>query len=223
MASINSSQCKQAKKPISVFPITGGSALEPATKKQKKDFERRVSHIGVQGPHVRTIWSHVSIVFTQDDFRLRDYPHNGAMVINCAIGGYIIHNVLVDNGSAADILTAKAFEKMGLAQQDLQPSDSPLCGFGGNKFEALGKIKQTVCFGEGKNTRAEEATFDVVDIDYPYNAIIGRPTLNAFEAVVHSAYLVMKIPSRYNVITVFGSQEEARKKQKKAGHHNASE
>ena len=35
--------------------------------------------------------------------------------------------------------------------------------------------------------------------------------MNAFEAVLHSAYLVMKIPSKYEVITIFGSQEDARK------------
>ena len=28
-----------------------------------------------------------------------------------------------------------------------------------------------------------------------YNAIIGRGTLNAFEAILHPAYLCMKIPS----------------------------
>jgi hypothetical protein len=32
-------------------------------------------------------------------------------------------------------------------------------------------------------------------MEYPYNAIIGRGTLNAFEAILHPAYLCMKIPS----------------------------
>jgi hypothetical protein len=36
-----------------VFPITGGSSLEPANKKQKKEAQRRV-HVGVQGPFVRS-------------------------------------------------------------------------------------------------------------------------------------------------------------------------
>ena len=53
--------------------------------------------------------------------------------------------------------------------------------------------------------------FDVVEVDYPYNAILGRPTLNAFEAVLHPAYLAMKIPSTYQAITIFESQEDARK------------
>jgi hypothetical protein len=48
-------------------------------------------------------------------------------------------------------------------------------------------------------------------MDYPYNAIIGRRTLNAFEAVLHPAYLCMKIPSDQGPIAVHGSQEAARR------------
>jgi hypothetical protein len=43
------------------------------------------------------------------------------------------------------------------------------------------------------------------------NAIIGRGTLNAFEAILHPAYLCMKIPSEQGPIAVHGSQEAARK------------
>jgi hypothetical protein len=46
---------------------------------------------------------------------------------------------------------------------------------------------------------------------YPYNAIIGRGTLNAFEAILHLAYLCMKIPSKQVPIAIHGSQEAARR------------
>jgi hypothetical protein len=61
------------------------------------------------------------------------------------------------------------------------------------------------------NTRTEQVVFDIIDMEYPYNAIIGRGTLNAFEAILHPAYLCMKIPSEQGPITVHGSQEAARK------------
>jgi hypothetical protein len=48
-------------------------------------------------------------------------------------------------------------------------------------------------------------------MDYPYNAIIGRGTLNAFEAILHPAYLCMKIPSDKGSIAMHGSQEAARR------------
>jgi hypothetical protein len=53
--------------------------------------------------------------------------------------------------------------------------------------------------------------FKVVDMDFSYNAIIGRGTLNIFEAVLHSTYLCMKITSNKEVISVHGSQEAARR------------
>jgi hypothetical protein len=48
-------------------------------------------------------------------------------------------------------------------------------------------------------------------MEYPYIAIIGRGTLNAFEAILHPAYFCMKIPSEQGPITVHGSQEAARR------------
>jgi hypothetical protein len=81
-----------------VFPITGGSSSEPTKKKQKKEAQRRVQHVGVQGPFVRSKWSHIPITFSQEDLQLKDYPHNDAMVISCVIKGFLVHNVLVDTG-----------------------------------------------------------------------------------------------------------------------------
>jgi hypothetical protein len=76
---------------------------------------------------------------------------------------------------------------------------------------ALGKITMPITFGYVHNTRTEQVVFDIVDMDYPYNAIIGRGTLNAFDAIPHPTYLCMKIPSDQGPIAVHGSQEAARR------------
>jgi hypothetical protein len=98
--------------PKFVLPITGGSCSEPANKKHKKEAQRRVQHVGVQGPFIKSRWSHIPITFSQEDLQLKDYPHNDAMVISCVIKGFLVHNVLVDTGSATDIIFAKAFRQM---------------------------------------------------------------------------------------------------------------
>jgi hypothetical protein len=48
-------------------------------------------------------------------------------------------------------------------------------------------------------------------MEYPYNAIVGRGKLNAFEAILHPAYLCMKLPSEQGPISVHRSQEAARR------------
>jgi hypothetical protein len=76
---------------------------------------------------------------------------------------------------------------------------------------ALGKITIPITFGYVHNTRTEQVVFDIVDMDYPYNAIIGRGTLNAFEAILHPTYMCMKIPSDQGPIAVHESQVAARR------------
>jgi hypothetical protein len=44
---------------------------------------------------------------------------------------------------------------------------------------------------------------------YPYNAIMGRDSINKFEAAIHGLYLCMKIPGPQGVITVYGNQQTA--------------
>jgi hypothetical protein len=106
---------------------------------------------------------------------------------------------------------AKAFRQIQEPEDKIHDATHPLCGFGGRQIVALGKITMSVTFGYVHNTRTEQIVFDIVDMEYPYNVIIGRGTLNAFEAILHSAYLCMKIPSEQGPIVVHGSQEAARK------------
>jgi hypothetical protein len=76
---------------------------------------------------------------------------------------------------------------------------------------ALDKITMPITFGYVHNTKTKQVVFDIIDMDYPYNAIIRQGTLNAFEAILHPAYLCMKIPSDQDPIVVHGSQEAARR------------
>jgi hypothetical protein len=133
------------------------------------------------------------------------------MVISCVIKGFLVHNVLIDICSAADIIFAKALRQMQETGDKIQDAMHPLCGFGGKQITSLCKISMSVTFGYIHSTRTEKIVFDIVDMEYPYNAIVGRGTSNAFKDVLHPTYLCMKIPSNQGPISIYGSQEAARR------------
>jgi hypothetical protein len=80
----------------------------------------------------------------------------------------------------------------------------------------------SVSFGTPQNPRIEYVTFDVVNMLYPYNAISERGLLNTFEVAMHSGYLCLKILATFGVITIFGSQKDAKNIEKgfMPGHKN---
>jgi hypothetical protein len=108
------------------MPISGDSALEFETKKERKHYFREVRNICVEGRVERTRWSHISITFSEEDVKLHGFPHNDALVIEANIASWTLGKLLVDNGSSADIIFADAFNKMGLSKDLLQPPDTPL-------------------------------------------------------------------------------------------------
>jgi hypothetical protein len=48
-----------------------------------------------------------------------------------------------------------------------------------------------------------------VEVNLPFNAIIGRPALYQFMAIAHYGYLVLKMPSPSGVLTVRGDRPAA--------------
>jgi hypothetical protein len=150
---------------------------------------------------VQTKWSHVPITFDARDVDLRSVPHADAIVMNCRVAGWDLHKVLVNNGSQADIIFLHAFDRIGISHSLLKPADNPLYGFGGKGTFPIGKIDLSLSFGTVPNERSEQITFDIVDMVYPYNAIMGRGSINKFEAA---------IPGPQGMITVYGDQQVAR-------------
>jgi hypothetical protein len=106
-----------------------------------------VNHVAVEGPIIRTKWSHVQITFTEANIKLTSFPHTNAIVITAHIDKWNVMRVLVDNGNQVEILFFSTFEQMGFNKKQLKEASKPLYGFGGKKIELVGSISLPVSFG----------------------------------------------------------------------------
>ena len=116
-----------------IFAITDGSNQEHENKRARKDYERRAHTISPRVPLNRPAWSMVPITFDESDFQVRDFPHTDAFVAIANIAGFTVHNILVDNGSSANIIFIKPFEQMNLDRRTLEPTNNSLFSFGGKR------------------------------------------------------------------------------------------
>jgi hypothetical protein len=67
-----------------------------------------------------------------------------------------------------------------------------------------GSISLSVRSGTPENYRTESILFNVVEVNLPFNTILGRSAMYKFMDVAHYGYLVMKMPSSNGIIKIRG-------------------
>ena len=116
----------------------------------------------------------------------------------------------MDGGSGLNILYAEALQGMGILMSKLSERNMRFHGIiPGKKVDSLGQITLDVVFGDSLNYRKEKLTFEVVDFDSAYHAILGRPAYASFMARPCYVYLKLKMPGPKGVITVTGNRQRA--------------
>ncbi|XP_050240972.1 uncharacterized protein LOC126689841 [Quercus robur] len=95
-------------------------------------------------------------------------PHNNALLITLRIGDYDVKRVMVDGGSAAEVMYPDLYKGLGLKLEDLMPYNSPLMSFDGKLVIPMGMIRLPIQTGP----EIVEVNFIVVDIYSPYTAIV---------------------------------------------------
>jgi hypothetical protein len=67
---------------------------------------------------------------------------------------------------------------------------------------SCGSVSLLVTFETLENYRTESVLFHIVEVNLPFNAIIGKTALYQFMAVTHYGYLVLKMPSPNGIIKI---------------------
>jgi hypothetical protein len=73
----------------------------------------------------------------------------------------------------------------------------------------IGCIDLEVSFRTGDNKGKEMLMFQVASFDIVYNCILERPFLLKFMAIIHTAYVTIKMPGPKGVITNKSNQRDA--------------
>ena len=114
--------------------------------------------------------------------------------------------VMVDQGSAVEIMYPDLYKALNLKPGDLTPYSSPLVSFEGKIIITKGQIRLPMQTG----SEVVKVDFIVVDAYSPYTEIIVRPWLHTLGAVSSTLYQKVKYPSEGQVKEILGDQSVAR-------------
>ena len=129
--------------------------------------------------------------FSDEDKIKTIQPHNDALVVTLRIRGLDVKRVLVDQGSAVEVIYSDLYKGLNLKHEDLTAYDSPLVSFEEKTVARRGQIRLPI----QTSSDMVEVDFIVVDAYSPYTAIMARPWLYALGAV--SSTLHQKVKYRW--------------------------
>ncbi|KAL5547487.1 hypothetical protein UlMin_002718 [Ulmus minor] len=174
---------------LEVRTIMGGPATGETNRARKNyarqsrtdPFPHQVNLIGHKEKIPRL--SDDPIIFTESEARGLWHPHTDAI---------------------------STFNRMNLVGVKIEPTTSSLSGFTGDSISSEGILNLPVELGSSPCQHIQAVDFVLVDCPSPYNAIIGRPTLNKIRAVTSTYHLLVKFPTVGGIGILRGDQTESR-------------
>ena len=151
-----------------------------------------------------------TITFSDSDLEGCQHPHDDPLVVRAIVANITVHQVLIDNGSSADIIFASAFDKMGIGRENIEPVNTHLRGFSGERVLPLGSIQLVLTLGEPPYQATTTARFLIVDAPSACNMLLGRPSLNAIKAIPSAYHMIIKFLTIHGVGMVRGDQRVAK-------------
>ncbi|XP_043717519.1 uncharacterized protein LOC122665435 [Telopea speciosissima] len=121
-----------------------------------------------------------------------------------------VHRVLIDTGASVDLMSLDAYRQFGFGNDALKPKGTSLHGFSGGSATIKGSIDLLVTFGQTPCQTKIQVKFMVVRSVVAFNAMLGRPSLTALQAIILPMHLKMKFPMENGIGEIRGDQKKAR-------------
>ncbi|CAH9139057.1 unnamed protein product [Cuscuta epithymum] len=114
------------------------------------------------------------IVFKDEDLMLGATPHNRPLFVEGYTRGQRFKRIMIDQGSAVNILTVRAMKDLDISMDELSQSRLMIQGFNQGGQRAIGMIRLDLVIGELKAS----TLCHVIDAKASYNLLLGRPWIH---------------------------------------------
>ncbi|XP_057730346.1 uncharacterized protein LOC130945661 [Arachis stenosperma] len=185
--------------------VTAKNTAPKSRSAHKKDAKVLAIHL-----HQCRVPKNPSISFGPEDQWFSDAPENPPMVITARVGTGLVKRILVDTGADSNIMFRNVFDALGLKDADLTTHQHGVIGLGDHYIKPDGVISLPISVGQMQGRRSAMAEFVILRDSTAYNIILGRKTINDFEAIINTKLLVMKfVTDDGSIGTIRGDLETA--------------
>ena len=128
------------------------------------------------------------IMFDEDDKLIDDGDHNCPLYVEGNIGVAHLRRILIDPGSAMNILPLRSLTRAGFTVDDLEATDVMICGFDNQGKPTLGAITLKIQM----STFSFKVRFFVIEANTSYSALLGRPWIHKYRVVPSTLHQCLK-------------------------------
>ncbi|XP_016675118.1 uncharacterized protein [Gossypium hirsutum] len=143
------------------------------------------------------------IFFNDDDIPPGGMGSTKALHITTCCKGYTLPGVLIDNGSALNVLPLTILNRLPIDSSHMKECQNIVKAFDGTERNVMGRIE--IPLQIGPNTY--EVDFLVMDIKPSYNCLLGRPWIHSAGAVPSSLHQKLKLVAEGRLITINAEED----------------
>ncbi|XP_012488105.1 uncharacterized protein LOC105801338 [Gossypium raimondii] len=143
------------------------------------------------------------ISFSDDEILPGGIGSTRALHITAKCKGCMLPGVLVDNGSALNVLPLSTLNRLPMDSSHMRSCQNMVRAFDGTERKVMGRIDIPLLIGP----TFYEVDFLVMDIKSSYSFLLGRPWIHAAGAVPSSLHQKLKLVSEGWVVTIDAEED----------------
>jgi hypothetical protein len=138
------------------------------------------------------------LYFMADELDAEGTGHNKPLYITVRCKDYLIGKVLIDNGSALNVLPKHILKEMSIDESHMKPSTMMAIAYDDSPRPIIGTLEVELYVGP----QIFLVTLQVMDIHPSYSMLLGRPWIHAAGAVTSSLHQCLKYIMNRMLVTI---------------------